>query len=889
MKAVGSACFIALTGCLLGWTLPQPALAFGLRYSPVPLPTEYWTPCPAAKGKVECELIEAPTEGPTVEGYEGTGEGEGMDPADLRSAYDLPEKGGSGRTVAVVDLYNDPYAASDLANYRKRYELPECTEAGPTHCFRKINAKGEEANYPENNASSSHETSLDLDMVSAACGECHIVLVEAANSERNSMLAAEEEAVKEAEKLGSTAISNSWNFGFESEVGETETTYDHYFDHPGIPIFFAAGDYGYGVRYPAVSQYVIAVGGTELRREPESPRGWVEEPWFNAERAEGEKGRGTGSGCSKYEPKPKWQVDTSCATRIQNDVAADAGGATSPLSIYDSYEDKGKPWLDSDGTSAAAPFVAGVDALSTSYMFSLGAEAFYIDPAQLFDVTKGSDGKCTPPSEDKYFCTATVGYDGPTGNGTPDGALACPGTPCDVTTGSASGIIDVEATLTGSLNPNGQKTTYYFEYGKTAAYGTTVPTGGASAGSGTATVEKSRAITGLEPETLYHYRLVAENPSGAVTGGDRTFTTPGPSWSIETTPTTESSSNRLDRVSCTSATNCTAVGSYVVLGTRVTLAEHWNGKEWAIQSTPNPTGALESRLEGVSCTSSKACMATGEYENSEGSTLSLAESWEGTKWTILATPSPSGSKSSVLHVPSCSAGNACIAVGQYTNSGGTKLALAESWNGTEWTAQTPPNLSGAAESLLKGVSCTSTKACTAVGRYKNSEGALLTLAERWNGKEWTIQSTPNPSGAHENELLGVSCGSATGCTAVGTYENTGTKLGKSLAESWNGTEWTLLLTPSPPEGEGSILDGVSCPLSSACTAVGWYKGKRGTLTLAEHWTGSEWQIQTMPALPYETFKAELGGISCLSAIACTAVGLFSHEGSGEFTLAEGFS
>lgn len=283
-------------------------------------------------------------------------------------------------------------------------------------------------------------------------------------------------------------------------------------------------------------------------------------------------------------------------------------------------------------------------------------------------------------------------------------------------------------------------------------------------------------------------------------------------------------------------------------------------------------------------------MATGEYENSEGSSLSLAESWEGTKWTIQATPSPSGSKSSVLHVPSCSAGNACIAVGQYTNSGGTKLALAESWNGAEWTAQTPPNPSGTTESLLKGVSCTSTKACTAVGHYKNSEGALLTLAERWNGKEWTLQSTPNPSGAHESELLGVSCGSATTCIAVGTYENNIYKLGKGLAEIWNETGWTILSTPSPPEGAGSVLSEISCSSSSVCTAVGWYNGARGTLTLAVHWSESGWQVQPMPTLPFETFDAELGGVSCLSVTACTAVGLFSDdEGSGKFTLAEGFS
>lgn len=516
---------VILATSLLGCVLPQVAsAASGFALSKVATPHAV-CPEPASPADATCEAIAVPTvaassaeaTGPELE---GSGKHGGFDPTDLREAYKLPATGGSSSTIAIVDAFNDPYAESDLQKYREEYKVyfkgteTACTEANG--CFKKVNQKGETSGYPANNEDWSGEISLDLDMVSAACAECKIVLVEASGEVISDLGPSDEEA----EKLGASAISNSWNNGFEgSEAGEineaTEKESNKYFDHEKIPILFAGGDYGYSVRYPAVSQYVIAVGGTKLNKESEGSRKWSEEVWSNTAYGYRVKGRGTGSGCSRYEPKPKWQTDKACTHRIQNDVAAVAS-PQSPVSVYDTYEGG---WIDLGGTSASSPFVAGVEGLSTSHSRSLKADAFYVGKGSLFDVIKGSNGTCTPPAEDEYFCTAEVGYDGPTGNGVPDGPLAVGPSAPFVETRAATGLGRTEATLHGIVNPEGEETKYDFEYGETTAYGKV--TAEASAGSGTSNVEVSKTVTGLEPGspmTSASSRLMA---LGRTTGATR--------------------------------------------------------------------------------------------------------------------------------------------------------------------------------------------------------------------------------------------------------------------------------------------------------------------------------------------------------------------------------
>jgi|SRR5665213_1027371 len=304
-------------------------------------------------------------------------------------------------------------------------------------------------------------------------------------------------------------------------------------------------------------------------------------------------------------------------------------------------------------------------------------------------------------------------------------------------------------------------------------------------------------------------------------------------WSIEATPEVLKPQGSLLADACASPSWCVAVGYHPnSSGTHKTLAEVWNGTSWTVQTTPNPSGAISSNLSAVSCSSATACTAVGAYENNSGTFVMLAEVWNGTSWTMQTTPNPSGATGSNLNAVSCSSATACTAVGYYYSSSG-QVTLAERWNGTSWTVQTTPNPSGATYIGLYGVSCSSATACTAVGSYKNSSGTLVTLAEVWNGTSWTMQTTPNPSGAIISDLNAVSCSSATACTAVGS-SGIGSSQVTTLAEVWNGTSWTVQTTPNPSGATYSDLNAVSCSSATACTAVGYYWNGSGThVTLAE--------------------------------------------------------
>ncbi len=177
------------------------------------------------------------------------------------------------------------------------------------------------------------------------------------------------------------------------------------------------------------------------------------------------------------------------------------------------------------------------------------------------------------------------------------------------------------------------------------------------------------------------------------------------------------------------------------------------GLTWMVQSTPNPSGATASRLLDTSCASSNACMAVGYFIDS-GIDSGLVERWNGTEWSNLWIPTPAGASSSVLRSISCISSTSCIAVGNYTNSSGVEVTFALDWNGKEWAIQTTPNPAGSTLSRLNGVSCTSSTACTAVGLYHNNSSVEVTLAETWNGTTWTTQTTPNPTGTLATALDG---------------------------------------------------------------------------------------------------------------------------------------
>jgi hypothetical protein len=474
-----------------------------------------------------CEAIIDPRPIRAARGYalprgpqlEGSGELGGYDPQDLQSAYKIPTATASTQTIALVDAYGYTAAEADLAKYRERYGLPACTKGNG--CFRKVNEKGEEANYPANNEEWELESALDLDMASAACAKCHIVLVEATTE----LPADTAESVNTAAKLGATEISNSYGYPEEYEpfCGKTGCAeYSKDYNHAGVMVTVSSGDSGYNDHFfglaspdfPATSPYVLAVGGTSLRKAANS-RGWSEEVWNEPTRK-----IGTGSGCSKFESKPAWQTDKACAKRMDNDVAAVAAVET-PVSVYSSLIVGG--WEDFGGTSASSPLVAGILAHASAYTRSLGADAFYEQPGSLFDVTAGSNGSCTPPAEDEYFCHAKLAYDGPTGLGTPDGVPAARPT---AVTEAASVVAPTSATLNAKVNPNGGEVSECrLEYGTTVSYGLSA-TCTPPPGSGETAVAVSASVTGLSENTTYHFRVVAVNAGGTSSGSDQSFKTP---------------------------------------------------------------------------------------------------------------------------------------------------------------------------------------------------------------------------------------------------------------------------------------------------------------------------------------------------------------------------
>jgi hypothetical protein len=367
-------------------------------------------------------------------------------------------------------------------------------------------------------------------------------------------------------------------------------------------------------------------------------------------------------------------------------------------------------------------------------------------------------------------------------------------------------------------------------------------------------------------------------------------------WSVQSTPNPNKiKGNYLRGISCLSSSACTATGYYVnSSGATVTLAEGWDGTEWTAQTTPNESGTY-SELSSVSCTAAKECTAVGLYKNGSGTPQPLVERLGGTGWAIQATPkiwTPMGLPAVArLSGVSCVSATACIAVGSYENSSGVMVTLAESWNGTEWTIQTTPNETGASYSELSSVSCTAAKECTAVGLYKNGSGTLQPLVERLSGTGWVIQATPKiwtPMGLPAvARLSGVSCVSATACIAVGSYENSSGVM-VTLAESWNGTEWTIQTTPNPSGSKAGSLYGISCLSSTACTATGRYINSSGTeATLAEVWNGTPWLLQITPN-PNGATASVLNGVSCTSTILCTAVGSSINSSGIAMTLAEDY-
>ena len=328
----------------------------------------------------------------------------------------------------------------------------------------------------------------------------------------------------------------------------------------------------------------------------------------------------------------------------------------------------------------------------------------------------------------------------------------------------------------------------------------------------------------------------------------------------------------LGGVACSSKSNCTAVGYYVD-GSEDdwVLAMGFNGAKWSIQPAPTPPVAAGGVIESaaLACPSRTACMAAGSYDAESSDVLPFAELRDGGRWRLQLLPVPKPGDDVFINGISCASRMACTLVG--SSDGGpnshTRAPLAERWNGKSWSIQRVPRPPAGAE--LKGVACASRDACTAVGDVKTPgrrSAFERALVESWNGKRWSTEQAPRLSGAGDSELDGVTCPSPTSCIAVGFSDSDTTNIRTGVIERSDGARWSIAARPTPrcpkkvlcPPLSDAFLS-ISCASRTVCTAVG---------DAIDRWDGSRWSMQrarTPGGWPFVS-------ASCPTATVCTAVG-----------------
>ena len=587
----------------------MPAKAHAITVHRAALPAGEHYVCPAAikRGQMECNSIRStrPTAARAANGNYG--------PAKLRSAYAIATaaaKKGKGVLVAIVDAFSDPKLASDLSKYRLHFHLSACTTKNG--CLKIINQSGKTSPLPRPDNGWAVEESLDVDMVSAICPNCHILLVEAKNDSFTNLGAAEQAAIAK----GARFVSNSWS-GPEF-FGDDVTNPD--FNHPGDVVNFAAGDAATGPAYPTDLQYVTSVGGTSLKHA-KNKRGWSESAWG----VNTTFGEGTAGGCSVQEPKPSWQradanASTGCLNRTENDVSAVADPNTG-VEIFDSYKVSPSGLQEIGGTSAATPIVTAISALAGKpTRGSYPAEYPYLHTSHLFDVTTGVSGKCETFRQ--YLCHAKRGFDGPTGLGTPNGTAAFANTAHLVTLVNP-GSQDASPSSPFSLKITG------FDTAKVTSlkWSTT----GLPAGLTIGAISKSTnaRITGSLPATTGTFHVTVTAKDGTVTGTTHFNIVTVPSLALASPPSGPFVLTQ-DNLCLDGGTN--ASGQAVRI-------QNCAGQQWMVTSGPAPND-----VQTISVGSQCLTVATGGSHNVSLSACNGAapQEWENLGFGFMWNPLTGG-------------------------------------------------------------------------------------------------------------------------------------------------------------------------------------------------------------------------------------------------------
>ena len=428
--------------------------------------------------------------------------------------------------------------------------------------------------------------------------------------------------------------------------------------------------------------------------------------------------------------------------------------------------------------------------------------------------------------------------------------------------------------LEAEVNPGGEATEVVFEYGLLPnSYGTT--TTPVYAGSGTKTVTVSAAVGGLTTGTTYHFRAHATNATGPGYGKDQVVT---PGWFLKggiLPSEAESKYGRGEAIACTPPAltlSCVGVGSYQdKSGNQLPLTGRFDGSKWTPESIPAVAGGSKISLLGVSCPSSTSCTSVGAYEpTGTGVTKPLSFGWNGTSWSqkSIGWAYVSGGLEAIACNPTT---QNCVATGSLETKTETKPFTQVAFAGGLWSEKGFSNPAGGAKGHLPGVTCPGVAYCLAVGYYE-AGGVWKPMAGVWNGFEWKLTAAPVvPFGAKQTYFSAVSCSSETACTAVGRYQNeAGAWL--PLAERWNGANWAQQTVPTAFAATATELTGVSCATASACTATGTQTLPSGVkIATAAQWNGMAWTAQGPSNVPNNP-QSTMPGISCRSATYCVSMG-----------------
>lgn len=338
--------------------------------------------------------------------------------------------------------------------------------------------------------------------------------------------------------------------------------------------------------------------------------------------------------------------------------------------------------------------------------------------------------------------------------------------------------------------------------------------------------------------------------------------------------------NDIVAVTCLSTSDCWGVGRQRNGSIWQNLIEHWDGSSWSLAASPNTSTSDDNFLYSVACTSSSQCWAVGNHSivSNFGFAQPLIERWDGTAWTIDDSPQTSPEQQdAILSGVTCNSANDCWAVGLYVLTDFNQT-LVEHWDGTSWSVVTSANTSARESNRLNAVSCTSASDCWAVGFHDvgtpvGGSAPWATLIEHWDGTAWSIVASPNEQ-SNTNVLNSVTCASSSDCETVGYFA-----IGiffQTFVEHWDGTGWTTVSSPDGNPNDDNVFNSVTCNSASDCWAVGYFNaGDTNNVldqTLVEHWDGSAWSIIASPNRDGFTFN-ELNTVTCLSASECWAAGV----------------